>query len=74
MKLQHSSYRAYFGPDDYVPITYNWEMGTFNSAWIDDKWHDLLDHSKDRCGFTTEHLKEMVEELTGKKVVRLVAW
>lgn len=67
-------YRAYFGKDDYVPISYNWEVGAFNSPWIDDKWHDLLDHSKDMCGFTTDHLKEMVEGLTGRKVVRLVAW
>lgn len=74
MKLQHAQYKAYFGKDDYVPIFYNWELGTFSSTWIDGKWYDLLDHSLPHCGFTTDHLKQMVEELTGKKVRRLVTW
>lgn len=76
MKLQHSSYKAYFGKNDYAPVFYNWETGTFNvnARGVDDKWHDLLDHSLPHCGYTTEHLKEEVERLTGKQVKRLVAW
>ena len=75
MKLRHSSYKVYFGTDDYLPITYNWELGCFSSAWLDKgKWYDLLDHSKEECGFTTQHLAEMVGDLTGKEVKRVVAW
>ena len=74
MKLRHSEYRCYFDMGEYVPITYNWELGLFISSWLDNKWHDLLDHSKDECGFTTEHLAEMVEDISGRKVRRVVAW
>lgn len=74
MKLQHRSYKAYTGKDEYVPIIYNWDVGTFASPWIDDEWHDLLDHSLPHCGCTTEHLKDEVERLTGKRVKRLVTW
>lgn len=76
MKLQHSSYKAYTGKDEYIPIFYNWELGMFaiNAKNVDDKWHDLIDHSLPHCGYTTEHLKDEVERLTGKRVKRLVTW
>lgn len=75
MKLQHSSYRAYFGTDEYTPIIYYWEGGTVEFPWVShDKRYDLLDITMEHCGVTTEHLKEIVEQVTGKRVRRLVAW
>ncbi len=74
MRLQHASYRAYFDTGDYAPILYNWELGVFSSPRIDNKWHDLIDHTLPHCGISTQHMRQMVEELTGRKVKRLVAW
>ena len=76
MKLQHSSYRAYFARNDYAPVFYNWETGTFNvnAKGVPDKWYDLKDSSLPEFGYTTEHMARMIGELTGRKVRRLVAW
>ena len=75
MKLQHASYRAMFTADEYTPVIYYWEGGTFELPWVEhDKVHDLLDMDLPHCGMTTEHLAEMVSDLTGRKVKRVVAW
>ena len=75
MKLQHAQYRAVFGPNDWTPIIYYWEGGTFELPWVNDgKVHDLCDVTLPNCGLTTEHLRDMVERATGRTVKRLVAW
>ena len=64
-----------FGPNDYTPIVYYWEGGTFEMPWVQaNKLHDLTDITLPHCGMTTEHLTQMVERITGRKVKRLVAW
>lgn len=75
MKLQHASYKAYYDTDKYIPVFYNWEWGMVDINYPGcDGWHDLHDAKLPHYGVTTEHLKEIVERETGKKVRRLVAW
>lgn len=75
MKLQHTQYRAHFSADEYTPVMYYWEGGTFELPWVEpDKFHDLCDITLPHCGCTTQHLAEMVESITGREVKRLVAW
>ena len=75
MRLQHAQYRAMFGENDYTPVIYFWEHGTFELPWVKaGRYHDLQDVTLPHCGMTTEHMAQMVGEITGRKVKRLVAW
>lgn len=75
MKLRHAQYRALFAEGDYTPIIYFWEHGTVELPWVErGKYHDMLDYDLPDLGYTTEHLKELVEQLTGREVKRLQAW
>ena len=75
MKLQHAQYRALFAENDYTPIIYYWEHGTIELPWVKaGKYVDLCDFGMKHGGYTTEHVKDIVERMTGRKVMRLVAW